>query len=195
MTPQPETSQIEAAQTGTEDGVLRADATPTVDVVERSVVLDAPPADVRPFLDDESLLGLWLGDTVSDDSDTTRVRTDDGVVRVLERTDTEGDHIGSPDTVTWRWYPEGDADAVSDVRFVMHPFGSRTRLVVTEERTIRGVNPALTSMLSATSMLPSTSNDAGTPIMSLIALGASILCVSTSVQATGRHDVVVSGRR
>lgn len=99
-------------------------ATPTV---TRTAELAAPIDEVRAALADPELLGAWLGPWTPTGDGTATVRTDDGVVRRVRLLPST-----SNDRVRWRWWPEDDRGAISDVTIELTPTATGTVLTLTE---------------------------------------------------------------
>lgn len=148
------------------------------DSAERTVLLDADIDRVLEALTSPDLLSTWLGDWTeggsagSDGSavdaapGAAEVRTDDGLLRRVQRLDAD-----APNEVRWRWAPECDPSLWSDVRFTVTTEGGRTRLTVTE--TLAAGRPGAVASASATAPAVSW-------LGSLMALGA-VLAVGSLV--------------
>jgi uncharacterized protein YndB with AHSA1/START domain len=100
----------------------------TTERVERSIELDAPPADVWPSLVDPDELEGWLGDRVEVDMQPGgcgHVIGDDGVRRDLLVTEVEPAR-----RLAWHWWAE-DGE-LSSVEITLVPTGTGTRVDVVE---------------------------------------------------------------
>ena len=110
-----------------------------MEMVERSVVLDADPADVWDAITDPHQLSSWFGALVDLDvrpGGTGRFVSDDGEVR-----DAVVVAVDRPRHVTFQWWPvsnrRSNSPSTTRVSFDLEPVEEGTKLTVVERGFVR----------------------------------------------------------
>ena len=114
-------------------------------LIRRTLELDCTVDELWRLVSEPDEIASWLGrDVVLDlrPGGRGRLTDDDGTVRHLAI-----DDVVEGELLTFRWWPEDDEQATSDVVFTIEPAKFGSRLVITET----AASPALTATASATS--------------------------------------------